>query len=55
LHADAPDYADAHDLVLTLLDELESIDLDHPGAQKAIDEIKVPLRRNVCRSLPRAS
>jgi hypothetical protein len=41
LHLDAPDYADAHDLVFTLLDELRSIDLDHPGTQKAIEEIKV--------------
>src|SRR5215831_21425209 len=40
-HADAPDYADAHDLVLTLLDELRSIDLDHPDTQKAIEEIEV--------------
>jgi hypothetical protein len=44
LHADAPDYADAHDLVLTLLDELRSIDLDHPDTQKAIEEIKVILK-----------
>jgi hypothetical protein len=41
LHADVPDYADAHDLMLTLLDELRSIDLDHPDTQKAIEEIKV--------------
>ena len=41
LHADAPDYADAHDLMLTLLDELRSIDLDHPDTQKAIEVIKV--------------
>ena len=40
-HADAPDYADAHDLVLTLLDELRSIDLDHPDTQNAIEELKV--------------
>ena len=40
-HADAPDYADAHDLVLTLLDELRSIDLDHPDTQKAIEELEV--------------
>jgi hypothetical protein len=33
MHADAPDYADAHDLVLTLLDELRSIDLDHPDTR----------------------
>ena len=36
---DAPDYADAHNLLLTLLDELRRIDLDHPDAQKAIDLI----------------
>src|SRR5262249_54714501 len=41
LHADAPDYADAHDLVLTLLDELRSIDLDHPDTQQAIEVLKV--------------
>src|SRR5262245_47978002 len=40
-HADAPDYVDAHDLVLTLLDELRSIDLDHPDTQNAIEGIKV--------------
>jgi CHASE3 domain sensor protein len=40
-HADAPDYADAHDLVLTLLDKLRSIDLDHPDTQKAIEELEV--------------
>jgi hypothetical protein len=44
LHADAPDYADAHHLVLTLLDELRSIDLDHPDAQRAIEEIKAILK-----------
>jgi hypothetical protein len=38
--ADAPDYTDAHDLVLTLLDELQSINLDHPDTQKAIELIK---------------
>ena len=38
--ADAPDYADAHDLVLNLLDELRSINLDHPDTQKAIELIK---------------
>jgi hypothetical protein len=41
MHPDAPDYADAHDPVLILLDELRSIDLDHPDTQKAIEEIKV--------------
>ena len=41
LHADAPDYADAHDLVLALLDELRSINLDHPDTQKAVELIKV--------------
>ena len=44
LHADAPDYADAHDLMLTLLDELRNIDLDHPDTQKAIEEIKFILK-----------
>jgi hypothetical protein len=39
--ADAPDYADAHDLVHTLLDKLRRIDLDHPDTQKAIELIKV--------------
>ena len=34
LHADAPDYADAHDFVLTLLDKLRRIDLDHPDTQE---------------------
>jgi hypothetical protein len=38
-----PDFADAHDLMQTLLDELRSIDLDHPDTQKAIEEIKVIL------------
>jgi hypothetical protein len=41
LHADAPEYANAHSLVRTLLNELRSIDLDHPDTQKAIEEIKV--------------
>jgi hypothetical protein len=41
LDADAPDYADAHDLVLTLLVKLRRIDLDHPDTQKAIELIKV--------------
>src|SRR5262245_55843111 len=44
LDADAPDCADAHDLMLTLLDELRRIDLDHPDTQKAIEEIKVIFR-----------
>jgi hypothetical protein len=39
LYGDVPDYADAPDLVLTLLDELRRIDLDHPDTQKAIDLI----------------
>jgi hypothetical protein len=38
------DYADAHDLVLTLLDELRMIDLDRPDAQKAIEEVEVILK-----------
>jgi hypothetical protein len=41
LDADAPDYADAHDLMLTLLDELRRIDLDHPDTQKVMEELKV--------------
>ena len=41
LYNDLPDYADAHDFVLTLLDELRSIDLDHPDTQKAIELIKL--------------
>jgi hypothetical protein len=40
LNDDVPDYADAHDLMLTLLDELRVIDLDHPDTQKAIELIK---------------
>jgi hypothetical protein len=40
-HPDAPDYADAHALMLTLLDKLRRIDLDHPDTQKAIELIKV--------------
>ncbi len=36
-----PDYADAHDLVLTLLDKLRRIDLEHPDIEKAIDKIEV--------------
>ena len=39
--ANAPDYDNAHDLVLTLLDELRRIDLDHPDTQKRIELIKV--------------
>jgi hypothetical protein len=41
LHADASDYADAYDLVLTLLDELRSIDLDHPDTQKALEQLGI--------------
>jgi hypothetical protein len=40
LHADVPDYADAHDLMLTLLDKLRSIDLDDPDTQKAVEEME---------------
>ena len=40
-HPDAPDYDDAHALMLTLLDKLRRIDLDHPDTQKAIELIKV--------------
>jgi hypothetical protein len=36
-----PDYADAHDLVLTLLDKLRRIDLEHPDIEKAIEKIEV--------------
>ena len=43
-HDDAPDYADAHELVLILLDELRRIDLDRPDAQKAIEEVEVILK-----------
>jgi hypothetical protein len=47
LYADVvPDFADAHDLMQTLLDELRSIDLDHPDTQKAIEELKVFLKCN---------
>ena len=35
-----PDFADARDLMQTLLDELRSIDLDHPDTQKAIEEFE---------------
>ena len=41
LYADAPDYADAHDFVLTLLDQLREIDLDHPDTQKSIEQIEI--------------
>jgi len=44
VHPDAPDYADAHDLMLTLLDWLRRIDLDHPDMQKAIEVIEVILK-----------
>jgi len=40
LDTGVPDYADAHDFVLALLDRLRSIDLDHPDTQKAIEQIK---------------
>ena len=40
-NVDTPEYADAHDLVLTLLDKLRRIDLDHPDTQKAVELIKV--------------
>jgi hypothetical protein len=39
-----PDYADAHDFVLTLLDELRSINLDHPNTRLAIEEVKAILK-----------
>jgi hypothetical protein len=38
-HDDPPDYEDAHDLVLSFLDEFRRIDLDHPDTQKAIEHI----------------
>jgi hypothetical protein len=41
LHTDAPDYADAHDLMLSLLDRLRRIDLDDPDMQKAIEAIEL--------------
>ena len=41
LHADAADYADAHDFVLTLLDQLREIDLDHPDTQKDIEQLEI--------------
>jgi hypothetical protein len=37
---DLPDYADAYDLMLTLLDDLQSIDLDHPDTQRFIEEVE---------------
>ena len=40
LHADVPDYDDAHDLVFTLLDELRTIDLEHPNTKKALEMVK---------------
>ena len=40
LYADAPDYADAHDFVLTLLDQLREIDLDHPDTQKGSEQLE---------------
>ena len=40
LYDDMPDYPDAHELMLTMLDELRRIDLDHPDTQKAIDLIR---------------
>lgn len=49
-HADAPDYANAHDLVLSLLDELRGIDLDHCATQTAIEKIDA-LFRTVRRSV----
>jgi hypothetical protein len=53
LYADAPDYADAHDFVLTLLDQLREIDLDHPDTQKAIEQINAILE-SAGRPKPRA-
>jgi hypothetical protein len=44
VRADAPDYADARDLVGVLLDELRSIDLDDPDTQKAIEKIEVIIK-----------
>jgi hypothetical protein len=44
--ADGPDYENAHDLVLTLLDKLRRIDLDDPETQKAIELIKVAFDSN---------
>ena len=41
LHADAADYADAHDFVLTLLDQLREIDLDHSDTQKNLEQIEI--------------
>jgi hypothetical protein len=44
LYADAPDYADAHEFVLTLLDKLRKVDLDHPETQKAIELVEMILQ-----------
>ena len=52
-HDDPPDYADAHDLVLSLLDEFRRIDLDHPDTQKAIEQINAILE-SAGRPKPRA-
>ena len=41
LYADAADYADAHDFVLTLLDQLREIDLDHPDTQKGSEQLEI--------------
>jgi hypothetical protein len=41
---DLPDYVDAHDLVLNLLDELRSINLDHPDTQSLMEEVKLILK-----------
>jgi hypothetical protein len=38
------DYESAHDFLVDMLDELRSIDLDHPDTQKAIEEINVILK-----------
>ena len=35
-----PDYADAHDLMDTMLNDLRTIDLDHPDTHKAIEMIR---------------
>ena len=52
-HDDPPDYADAHDLVLSLLDEFRRIDLDHPDTQKAIEQIHA-IHESAGRPKPRA-
>jgi hypothetical protein len=44
LLGDASDYTDAHDFVLTLLDELRSINLDHPDTSMAIEEVNAILK-----------